>query len=85
MIQAVIDQLGIRKKLNRCEILDRWPGIVGTQIANVTTADHIEGDKLFVRVTLATWRNELVFLKQELIRRINEEMKEEIIQDIIFR
>lgn len=85
MLLSVLDRLGIKGKLNRYEILDRWPGIVGEQIARVTKADHIEGDKLFVRVTLATWRNELVFLKKDLIKRINDEMKQEIIKDIIFR
>ena len=55
------------------------------RIAQVTQADHIEGDKLFVKDTLSTWRNELMFLKKDMIDNINAAMKQELIKDIIFR
>ena len=84
-LRSVLDRLGINGKLKRYEVLDRWPHIVGAQIAAVTKADHIEGDKLFVKVSRSTWRNELVFLKKELIDKINAAMEQEIIKDIIFR
>jgi predicted nucleic acid-binding Zn ribbon protein len=84
-IQTLLTSLGIHGKLKRYEVLDRWPEIVGVQIAQVTKADHLEGDKLFVRVTRSTWRNELLFLKKDLIDKINATMKQEIIKDIIFR
>ncbi|HEV8537376.1 MAG TPA: DUF721 domain-containing protein [Bacteroidota bacterium] len=82
---SVLDGLGIKGKLTRYEVLERWPEIVGEQIARVTKADHVEGDKLFVKVSRSTWRNELVFLKKDLIKKINAEMRQEIITDIIFR
>jgi len=84
-IQSLLIGLGLQGKLKRYELLDRWPEIVGDQIAQVTKADHLEGDKLFVRVTRSTWRNELLFLKRDLIDKINASMKQEIIKDIIFR
>ena len=85
VLQSLLTSLGIQGKLQRYEVLDRWAEIVGSQIAQVTTADHIEGDKLFVKVTRSTWRNELLFLKKDLIDKINAAMKQELIKDIIFR
>jgi hypothetical protein len=38
-----------------------------------------------VRVSQAPWRNELLFLKKELIAKINSRMKREIVNDIVFR
>ena len=84
-ITSVIQQLGIGGKLKELEVLEVWPKIVGEQIAKVTTAERIERGKLFIHVTRATWRNELVYLKKTLITKINTEMNREIVQDIIFR
>lgn len=84
-ISSVIQQLGIGGKLKELEVLELWPNIVGEQIAKVTTAERIERGKLFIHVTRATWRNELVYLKKTLITKINTEMNREVVQDIIFR
>ena len=84
-IESVIQHLGIGKKLRDYEVIDAWPGIVGEQISNVATPMRIEHGKLFVHVSQAAWRNELVFLKSALIEKINKAMHQEIVNDIIFR
>ena len=84
-IKSVFHQLGLGIKLREYEILDAWPRIVGKQIAKVTNAERINDGKLFIHVASSTWRSELVFLKKELIRKINQAMNQEIVKDIIFR
>ena len=84
-IAAVLLELGMGKKIRQYEVFNLWESIVGEQIAKVAVAERISGSKLFVRVSRATWRNELIFLKQELITKINRALNEEIISDIIFR
>lgn len=82
---ALLHELGMGKKIRQYEVIDLWAGIVGEQIAKVAVAEYINGSKLFVRVARATWRNELVFLKKDLIGKINAALNEEVISDIIFR
>ena len=84
-IEAVLHELGMGKKIKQYGVIDLWASIVGEQIAKVAVAEHVSGGKLFVRVARATWRNELIFLKKDLIRKINGALNEEIITDIIFR
>jgi predicted nucleic acid-binding Zn ribbon protein len=84
-ISSVVQQLGIGPRLKQFEMLEAWPLIVGEQIAKVTVAERIDRGKLFVHVTRSTWRNELTFLKKALIMKINKEMEQEIVKDIIFR
>ncbi len=85
-ITAVLENLGIDDKVKRYEVFDRWAETVGEQIARVTKPEYITPDgKLFIRVSRATWRNELLFLKKELITKINAVMKQDVVQDIIFR
>ena len=85
VMTSVIEELGIGMKIKQYEVLHAWPGIVGEQIARVTSAASLKDGKLFVSVTRSTWRNELIFLKKELIERINTAMHGEFVKDIIFR
>ena len=85
VIAGTLRELGIYGKIKQFEMLDRWPDIVGEQIAKVTTAEYVSDGKLFVRVALSTWRHELVYLKKELIEKINAAMREETVRDIVFR
>ena len=84
-ITSTLEGLGLGAKVRQYEVLDVWPMIVGESIAHVATAERIVDGKLFVSVTRSTWRNELLFLKKELIGRINTAMQQEIVKDIIFR
>ncbi len=84
-IASALQQLGIGGRLKQYEVLNRWSSIVGEHISKVTTPERIERGKLIVRVKQSTWRNELVFMKKEIISKINKAMKQEIVKDIIFR
>jgi len=84
-ISSVLSSLGIGGKIKQYELLDAWPEIVGQQIAGVTTAERISDGKLFIHVDQAVWRNELIFLKKDLIAKINRTMHQDLVRDIIFR
>ena len=84
-ISAVLRQLGLGAKLRQYEVLEAWPRVVGENIARISTAESIRDGKLFVSVVHSVWRNELIFLKKEIIEKLNKEMNQEIVKDIIFR
>jgi len=84
-LSETLQQLSIGRKLRQYEIFERWQSIVGDQIARAAKPEKIDHSKLFIKVTQSTWRNELVFLKIEIMEKINAAMGQEIITDIIFR
>jgi predicted nucleic acid-binding Zn ribbon protein len=84
-IERALENLGITEAVQEYAVLEAWPGIVGEQIARVTTAERITDGVLFVKVSNAPWRNELVFLKQDLIGKLNQAMGREFVHDIVFR
>ncbi|HLF14372.1 MAG TPA: DUF721 domain-containing protein [Bacteroidota bacterium] len=85
LIPALLEKLGLSKGIHDRLVLERWPEIVGPKIAEVTVAERIRDGKLWVSVSHPTWRNELTFMKRELIGRLNAAMGEEVVKDIIFR
>lgn len=85
VIKEVIKEYGLEEKLKDTSVLNLWAEIVGERIAKISKATRIKNGKLTVSVDNPTWRNELIFLKQEIINKINNRFKEEIVKDIIFR
>ena len=61
-----------------------WDAIVGERIAGKTKALYARDRKLIVEVENSTWMNELQFLKQEMIEKLNEKLGQWIIDDIHF-
>lgn len=84
-LASVIEELGLGPGIRRVELVDRWPSIVGERIARVAHAVRVNRRTLFVQVGNPSWRNELVFLKKELIARLNGAMNAEVIDDIVFK
>ncbi len=83
-LSILLKSLGIENRIKQNEIIVRWPEIVGEKLSKVTTADKIENGILFVRVTNSAWRNELIYMKTEIINRIYSSLNTDIIRDIRF-
>lgn len=75
---------GIEKKMKEYSALSHWPNVVGKKIADISQPLGIERGKLFVQVESAPWRNELTFMKPEIIQRMNHTLGNEVIIDIVF-
>jgi predicted nucleic acid-binding Zn ribbon protein len=84
-LSSALDSLGLSNKIKQYDVINLWSSIVGQQIATVASAERIEKGILFVHVKTSPWRNELIFLKKTLIKKINEEMHQEVVNDIVFR
>jgi len=80
----LLKDLGLEKRIKEQDIIINWEKIVGNNIAENTKPFKIEGTKLFLKVKSSAWRNELFYLKKELITKLNDSAKQELIKDIIF-
>ena len=75
--------VSLEKKFEEMEVIAQWPDVVGRQIASHTHAVSCEGGKLFVEVDSASWRQELFYMKVDILKRLNHGAGQEIVQDII--
>jgi predicted nucleic acid-binding Zn ribbon protein len=72
VIDAVIGNLGMKKRYNGWQIVNQWPAIVGDKIAAATKADRFEDGILFVKVKDAAWRQELSMQIDSLLDAIHK-------------
>ena len=84
-IEELIAQLGIKKKLHEQDAFLVWDQAVGERIAKIAIPTRMLRGTLIVSVKSGAWRNELSMRKQEIIRRINELVGDEILKDIKFQ
>lgn len=62
-----------------------WEDVTGKYIAVATSNIEIKNRKLFVNINSSLLRNEILLIKSELIKRINEKIGRKFIDDIIVR
>ncbi|MBI5868771.1 MAG: DUF721 domain-containing protein [candidate division Zixibacteria bacterium] len=84
IIGRQLASLGIAKKVKQASVEHLWPDLVGPEIAGHTRVLKIDAGRLFVVVDSPVWRQELLFQKDVFIARINEELAEELVSDIMF-
>ncbi len=84
LISGYLDSLGLAKRLGKQEAVLRWAEIAGPRIASETEALKVEGDTLVVKVQKAAWRQQLTFLKAELLAKFDSKLGAGCIKDIRF-
>lgn len=80
----LIKDLGIEGEIRHNQAIQLWPEVVGKRIANISHAERIDRNILFVKVNNDSWRNELIFLKKEIIERLNKRIGKNTVKDIRF-
>jgi len=84
-IARMLKIYGIEKPVRQNEVFFIWQDIVGEVIAKHATPEKVAYNKLFVKVDSPVWRNELNFRKEEILKRINSQLKNAQIKEIILR
>lgn len=83
-MKLMFKDMGIDKKIRQHQVLEKWPELVGEQIANMTSAERVHDKILYIKVKSMTWRTELLFQKQSILKRIADNFGSDVIMDICF-
>ena len=67
------------------QIEDAWEKIMGKTIAKYTDKIEIINRTLFISSTVAPLKNELLYQKEKIIERVNEELGENVIKEVVIK
>ena len=73
----------LKGDIQALRINDLWEKIMGKTIAKYTDSIKIYGDKLYISTKVAPLKQELQFQKENIILRVNEALKENVIREVI--
>ena len=85
LIRQVLKESNLDGRLKEYELVNSWEKVIGKTVANATTDIYIRNRKLFVKVRSSVIRNELLMIREGLMRALNREVKANIIDEIIVR
>jgi hypothetical protein len=84
ILHHVLKERNILLTSEKRRLQEIWSHAVGSQIAAHTSPDRLKKDSLFVKVSSPIWMQQLHFLKEEIIDKINRQMGEQFIRNIFF-
>ncbi len=70
---------------NLAQVWGLWDRAVGAGIAQNARPAAFKGNLLLVNVTSSTWMHQLQFLKNDIIKQINQALGKELVKEIKFK
>ncbi len=85
VLREYIDALGMRRKLKESRLQQQWKDIVGKNAASLTKKIYLKEGTLYAYLNSSVLRNELLMMRETLIKRINDEAGEELVKKIVLK
>ena len=83
-IQELIEVYRLRGRLSESHIISSWEKLMGQTISKRTSDIFFRDHKLLVKITSAPLKQELQLSKSKIIKILNEEAGQQVVEDIIF-
>ena len=83
VLKDFIQQNNLQKGMDRAQIKDIWEQVMGPAVYKYTQDIQLQGNKLIVKLSSSVLREELSYGKTKIISLLNEELKKELIQDLL--
>ncbi len=82
ILANVMRRMGLEKRLLERRVIEDWPTLAGPDIARFAKAMRVQRGILYLKVESAAWSQELLFLKPQIIERVNERFGSGLVSDI---
>lgn len=84
LLKLVFKNCDMTEQVDEINIIATYKDVVGDLITKLTQDIKVKNKTLYLKVSSAALRNELSYKKQDLINKINANLKTEAIHTIIF-
>ncbi len=81
-MDRLVDAYGLREKLDEQAVASLWDELAGGMVARRTVAVKLRRGKLYIKVDSAPLRQELTYMRDGLIKTINEKMGRVVVEKI---
>ncbi|MGL4364754.1 MAG: DUF721 domain-containing protein [Bacteroidales bacterium] len=71
--------------MQRAYVYALWESVVGKTTSKYTKTIYLKNKKLFIELSSSTARNEILMLRKDIVARINEKAKMELVQELFLR
>ncbi len=84
-IQNFLKKSGLKSGVEQQKALKLWDEAVGKKISKNTKPISVKNGTLLIKTTNPVWKQELQIQKTEIIKKLNNKIKKNIIKEIRFK
>jgi predicted nucleic acid-binding Zn ribbon protein len=85
VVQEYLRELKIDRKLKEVHLISQWESVMGKTVAVRTRELTIRNRVLYVEVTSAVLKNELLMMREAIIEKLNENAGEKLIEKMVIK
>lgn len=85
VLQQFIQVNKLEAGMDKIDVEQAWKSLMGNGVNSYTQEVILKGSTLYVQLTSAVLREELSYGKQKIIAMLNEELRKEIVKDLVLR
>ncbi len=85
VLKEYIKQNQMDQKLKEVDVVQGWENLLGKTIAHYTKNIYIINRILYVQISSSVVKNELFMMREEIVRKINENAGSTVVLKIIFK
>ena len=82
-LKQFLNKSRIKGSVQAMQIEEAWEEIMGKTIARYTEKIQIHGSTLYITTHMAPLKQELLFQKENIIKRVNESLGERTIREVV--
>lgn len=85
VLQQIIQTNKLQPGMDQIDVRDAWKQLMGSGVNTYTKNVILKGSTLYVELGSSVLRDELSHGKSKIVKMINEELKREVVKDVVLR
>jgi hypothetical protein len=85
VLKRIIQDNKLQPGMDQIDVRDAWKNLMGNGVNYYTKNILLKGNTLYVELSSAVLREELTHGKSKIVAMINEELKREVVKEVVLR
>ncbi len=85
LLEEFIKEEGLEEGLERVRIYQCWNLVVGEQFAQYTSSKYYSNGTLFCTIKSSMVRNQLYFMKDDILAQMNKMLNGTVVRNLVLR
>ena len=85
ILKEIIQANKLQPGMDQIDVKDAWKNLMGNGVNHYTKNVVLKGSTLYVELSSAVLREELGHGKSKIVSMINEELRRDVVKDVVLR
>ena len=85
ILKEIIDKNKLQPGIDQISVKEAWKSLMGNGVNSYTKDVVLKKNTLYVELTSSVLREELSFGKDKIIKMINDELRRDIVKEVVLR